>query len=532
MNLLQDKAVASHRSLLNFLIRALYRLAGKCRDNLDYSYAEMAYNLILLVRPADVRSVMRLSNLHLERGRDDTAIGVLEHWVKICPDDMSAHMVLADLFGKKGENLKAQSHLDACSTLGPNSQEMLVALGRLNRFQGNLRASSDFFKAALQQKEDPEVLYDFAQNLIDEGDQAAAISILEKVVELSRTFAAPYLSLARSGFYSTVSHAHIGRIKACLANSKLDPNNRIGFHYTLGMIYDQHSLWDEAFTHFRCANDLKREQEPFDSEEIGKRVTKRIKVFDKTLIDTKQGPERNGENLIFVTGMPRSGTTLVEQILSSHQKVRAGGERQDIEALMTQMACALKKPYPECVYDLDDKTVSELVRAYQERIDGLDGQDLRFVDKSLNNAYEIGLISVLFPHAKIIHCMRNRLDTCLSCYFQDFHGVRYACDLHTLGMVYRHYERLMQHWTSMLPGRIFEIQYENLVRDPEPNVRRLLSYCELEWHEACLRPHETKRVVRTVSASQVKSPFYTRSVGKWKNYEKHIGALINAVGTS
>jgi hypothetical protein len=259
-----------------------------------------------------------------------------------------------------------------------------------------------------------------------------------------------------------------------------------------------------------------------------------INVCDRAYFDKQAtiAPVERGTGLIFIVGMPRSGSTLVEQILASHRDVYAGGERRDIKALPTELCQAVNLAYPLCLRSLDSELADRLAKGHLERVWHLAQGRRWFVDKCLMNFVDIGMIVALFPAARIVHSIRNPLDTCLSCYFGDFEEVNFTHDLETLGKYYRWYERVMSHWHACLPGRILDFHYESLVNEPESQIRLLLDYCGIPWDDACLKPHETTRAVFTLSANQVKAPISAKSVGRWKNYQQHLGPLFRGLGVS
>jgi hypothetical protein len=230
--------------------------------------------------------------------------------------------------------------------------------------------------------------------------------------------------------------------------------------------------------------------------------------------------------------MMRSGTTLAEQILASHPRVYGAGELPLLGRLIESLPRRLGTGdgYPEAVRRLDRATTRALAAEHQQRLKGLGGAAERVVDKMPANFLALGLIATLFPRARIIHCRRDPIDTCLSCYFHDFGpSIPYTLDLRHLGLYYRAYERLMAHWAAVLPVPVFELRYEELTADQEAVSRRLVAFCGLEWDERCLRFHETRRVVRTASQLQVRQPLYRGSVGRWKRYEAFLQPLRDAL---
>jgi len=231
---------------------------------------------------------------------------------------------------------------------------------------------------------------------------------------------------------------------------------------------------------------------------------------------------------VFIVGMPRSGTSLIEQILASHPQVFGAGELTDIVRLPLSLHTMLgtERKYPQCLSLLTQDRIDTFAQHYLDKLASLSPDASRVIDKMPGNFMHLGFIELLFPDARIIHCMRDPLDTCLSCYFQDFSRSHpYSYDLENLGAFYNEYRKIMQHWRSVLSIPMYEIQYEELVADQEMKSRELVEFCGLEWDERCLNFHETKRYVGTASYDQVRQPMYKKSAGRWKNYENRIDVL-------
>jgi hypothetical protein len=227
--------------------------------------------------------------------------------------------------------------------------------------------------------------------------------------------------------------------------------------------------------------------------------------------------------------MPRSGTTLTEQIASSHSRVGGAGELRTLGDLMRRLAG--RGGYAEALAGLTRGQSRDLARNYLEALRQIGGPGERITDKMPHNFEDLGLIALLFPNARVVHCMRDPLDTCLSCFthhFSENHG--YNTDLSVLGQYYREYRRIMQHWREVLPLRMLDFSYEALIADQEGKSRELIAFLGLEWEDACLAFHANDRLVSTPSRWQVRQPIYTSSVKGWKKYEKHLGPLFEALG--
>ena len=236
---------------------------------------------------------------------------------------------------------------------------------------------------------------------------------------------------------------------------------------------------------------------------------------------------------MFIVGMPRSGTSLVEQIIASHPRAFGAGELNDIGRMARELPVLVNtaRPYPEALDRLTPDIVDTLAGRYLGALSARAPDAARVTDKMPFNMLWLGLIAKLFPNARVIHCRREAMDNCLSCYFQLFNqGLRFSYDLAHLGRVYRQHERLMAHWQACLPLSMLTVDYETLVADPENQTRRLIAFTGLEWDAGCLDFHRTERDVRTASVWQVRQPVYQSSVARWRAYEPWLGSLQAALG--
>lgn len=305
---------------------------------------------------------------------------------------------------------------------------------------------------------------------------------------------------------------------------------RMLLHFSLGHLLDAAGEYDAAFTQFQQGNSFKERR--FDARKLINRYDSFIAAYSEDFMRRAPRAARDASRLIFIVGMPRSGTTLVEQILSSHPQVEGLGERLLLPSVVQTIPQVLGStlPYPQCMSEFTGDAANSLADAYMREVDALVGNAGHVTDKMLQNYEHLGLIALLFPGARVIHCTRNPLDTCLSCYFVNFRSDSFAAyDLSILGLHYRQYERLMAHWRTVLDIPRMDVSYEDLIADQERVTRELLTFCGLPWDDSCLRFHETGRAVVTASYDQVRQPLYRRSAGRWKHYDRHLGPLRSAL---
>ncbi len=327
-----------------------------------------------------------------------------------------------------------------------------------------------------------------------------------------------------------VRERHELHAQQLLVGKELSEPQRTRLHMGLAKYYDSRGRYDSAFEHIRTANAAKHSQHPFDSNLFTRSVDELIDTFSAESLRSLPVPEAHSGRPVFIVGMPRSGTTLVEQILASHSRIAAGGELSTLINVVAQIGRQTGKAYPAAVRDLDASALGRMGQQYLDKLESISQDALRVTDKMPFNFLHLGLIAALFPDAKIIHCRRDPLDTCLSCYFTTFsEQLQFASDLGALGRYYLDYRRMMEHWRTVLTVPMLEVQYEELVSDSDGTVRRLLEYCGVEWEPGCTRFYETARGVRTPSRWQVRQPIYRSSVGRWRRYEQHLAPLLETL---
>jgi len=303
------------------------------------------------------------------------------------------------------------------------------------------------------------------------------------------------------------------------------------FAFALGKVYADIGNDDRSFEYYLAGNQFKRNSIDYSIADDVAYFDAIKQVFKKEFFQRHAGIGSADTTPIFIVGMPRSGTSLVEQILASHSQVYGAGELNDMGNLIARACDEDSNKYPHCLLQMNDEELSGLGSAYLTRLHTYAPTAARITDKMPHNFLNLGLIHLVMPGAKIIHCHRNPADNALSIFKELFskgkHG--YAYDLKELGQYYRLYQDLMAHWRRVLPGAFYELRYEDLVADQETQTRRLLEYCDLPWEDACLAFHRSQRVVRTASLVQVRQPMHANSVEGWRRHEQRMQAFITAL---
>jgi tetratricopeptide (TPR) repeat protein len=341
-----------------------------------------------------------------------------------------------------------------------------------------------------------------------------------------------YWSLADLKNY-IFSDEEIAAMQRLITSDERDRSGEAQLHFALGRALEQRQDYEQAFAHYAGGNALRRLDAPFDIDGFERRGERIRTLFDTGFFAARGGSGDPSAAPIFIVGLPRSGSTLIEQILASHPQVEGTMELPNILNMVGQFddLAESRDGYPETVGRASAAQLTGLGRRYLEETVALRSGRAHFTDKQPNNFSHIGLIHAILPRATIIDGRRHPMDACFGTFKQHFaEGQTFSYSLSDLGRYYRCYLALMDHWDRVLPGRVLHVQYEELVREPEANIRRLLAHCGLAYEPACLSFHETRRAVRTASAEQVRQPLYSSGVGYWRHFERQLEPLRQALG--
>lgn len=439
------------------------------------------------------------------------------------------HNELAKLFIKLG---KPEAALAASEEAVRNNSSLASAYNHLGislSNNGHLKEAIPAFKKALDLKPDyADACNNMGFTYSTMGKFEEALRCYNQSLELNPTLAEACLNIARSKKFSSHDSIETRKIEKLLETPGLPTQSQITTHFALGKIYQDCENTKQAFHHYANGNQLKRKEVHHNADEHTGRISAIIDIFTTDFFNQKNNYGDNSELPVFILGMPRSGTSLVEQILASHPAVYGAGEQTLIGKTAGGLQKTLNtiKPYPFCVPLLQPDRVQRLAEDYLKKLRQLAPDAERITDKMPMNFLHLGLIALLFPRARIIHCVRDPVDTCFSNFIQLFaEGHEFSYDQQELGTFYGNYRRLMTHWNSVLPLQIHEVVYESIVSNQETEIRQLLEHCNLPWDEQCLQFHQHERSVQTASQWQVRQPVYNSAVKRWKKYEQHLEPL-------
>lgn len=440
---------------------------------------------------------------------------------------------LSRLYVDQGRLGEAIAAAQKAIELNPRLPDYHVALGAAQRATGDLEASLNSLRAAVAL--DPahaRSLNDMGVCLLVLGRFDEAESSFRRALDAEPRLAMAHENLARARQFSEKDRPQIEFVEALAAASNQGDEDQAHLHFALGKMLDDVGDYERAFAHFQSGNALEDKRMGFDAEAGRAFVERSRAAVDTALVEEKRAIGNPSDMPIFIVGMLRSGTTLVEQILASHPLIHGGGELEFFRNVAAQLPERLGggDGYPECLKSLDAQSVETIGGAYIERLRGSLGEAKHFTDKNPLNFEHLGLILLAFPNARVIHCRRDPLDVCLSIYFQHFSERHdFAYSFADIAEHHRQYLQLMEHWQGVFPGRIHDVGYEALVADLEGVGRGMFEFLQMEWDENCLEFHRTVRPVGTASHWQVRQPVYTRSVERWRHYEPYIEELRAAL---
>lgn len=454
--------------------------------------------------------------------QDREAVASCRRAIELAPQLANGHRLLSELLEAAGEFNEAAECSRSAAERDQDTAAGRLDLARAAVLDGDLSAAEACLHQAITS--DPnscELHKALGDVLAKRGCFDEAIEACDRALDCNPLYGPAHLTVVRVRKCKEADRPRLMRMLSALRDTSIDDRNRLFLHFAIGKLFDDLGEYREAMRHFDMANSIRHRYARFDRARLADNINRLIGRFTPAFFAANRRFGLPDETPLLIVGMPRSGTTLVEQIVSSHPAVTAGEElffwfnRSSMSRGIAE-ATALT---PEAGRDLAAEYIS-LLRS-------IGPSATRVTDKQTFNFQELGLIHLLLPEARIIHCRRHPIDTCLSMYFTYFKGrIPFVSDKADLAFAYRQYSKIMDHWRTTLPSdRLLEVDYERLVSDREPVTRRLIDFCDLDWHDGCLQPERNERTVTTASLWQARQPIFASSVQRWRRYEPWLGEL-------
>ena len=514
-------------------IRRKLALAGEQQQKGNFEAAAALYREVLQVDSQNVDALRMLGVLAISEGNLDEGERLLRRAVAAAPDFVNAIMDLGGALVEQNRTREAPECFKQAARLEPKNYRAHFQLAQtLAPAMFSHEAIESYEKVLALRPRHAGAHLGMGHALKTIGKTDEAIASYRKAIESRPDKGEVYWSLANLKTYR-LTRRDIEEMEKQVAAGDLPDDSHVNFLFALAKAYEDAGDFDRAWDYYVQGNSKRRMLEHYDPIRMEVQNDAIIEVFDKDFLEKNEGLGNPDPAPIFIIGLPRSGSTLLEQILASHSQVEGTAELPYIQKVQLSLnknrADGIN--YPEAVRELGELNFKSLGQDY------LDAAEIhrtekapRFIDKMPNNFPAVGLIHLVLPNAKIIDARRYPLDSCLSNYRQLYgKGQPFTYDLTDIGEYFLEYQRLMDHWHEVLPGRVLTVQYEDVVTDLETQVRRLLEYCELPWEEACLGFYKTDRSVRTASSEQVRKPIYTESVHFWRNHQEKLGELIEVL---
>jgi tetratricopeptide (TPR) repeat protein len=511
-------------------LASIYQISG------DIEEAKSTYTRALQADPENPRLRTRLAGFLQTIGEYPEALTHYQQALRIQDNVKEVYHDMGSLFSAVGNAEQAIQCYRKAIEIDPDFAKAYVNLGSALLSLGFPEQAEACGSKALELQPDdmfqPDNIEAMALLAIikeHQGEQEEAYKIIEPL--LNNEILDPNVVSA----FSTLSKAlrqtdkAVSLLEKSLENGASLPTvQRCKLHFSLGKLYDSMERYDEAFSHYAQGNRLKFAR--YSREDHRMLIDSCISTFSSEFMGRAPRSTIFSELPVFIVGMPRSGTSLVEQILATHPAVHGAGELIDVDQIARSREPESGDLFPNNVSQFNQEKINSLSIKYLDMLRGLSESATRITDKMPGNFIYLGFIELLFPNARIIHCKRDPLDTCLSCYFQNFNrGQAFSFDLSNLGIYYREYLRLMEHWKKIINIPFMEVQYEDLVENQEVMSRKIIEFCGLDWNDDCMRFYETKRYVATASYDQVRRPIYKKSVERWKYYDRYLDPLKAAL---
>jgi tetratricopeptide (TPR) repeat protein len=486
--------------------------------------------------PTDVAGLRMLAEVGARLRRYADAQTLLERCLELSPSFHAARHNYAMVLYRQAKSELALAEVNRLLEVEPRNPSYRNLKAAVLANLGDYTQSLESYESVLQEYPDqPKIWMSYGHALKTDRRQTEAISAYRRAIELKADMGEAYWSLANLKTFR-FSDDDVAAMHAGLLREPLEDDDRLHFEYALGKAYEDAADYAVSFQHYARGAEIRRRMVAYDADETSAHLDRVRTVFTKELLTRRRGVGCAAPDPIFVVGLPRAGSTLIEQILSSHSLVEGTMELPDITSMARELTGRPGRGdgplYPACLESMTDEELSDLGQRYlsQTRIQRRTAAPF-FIDKMPNNFLHIGLIHLILPNAKIVDARRHPLGCCFSAFKQHFaRGQNFSYSLDDVGRYYHDYVALLAHFDTALPGRVHRVFYEQMIDDTEGEVRRLLDYCGLPFEEGCLRFYENERAVRTASSEQVRQPIYRDGVDHYRHYEPWLGPLRAALG--
>ncbi len=497
--------------------------------------AERLTRDVLKKDPADVIAIRMLAEIGINVGQFEDAQNLLERCLELAPDFHHARHAYANVLLRRNDLEASLCEVDKLLLREPKNPAYLLLKGAVLARKGDHPPALQIYEQVLEnypRQASAHMFYGHTLKTVGKLDDA--ISAYRKSIELSPSIGEAYWSLANLKTFRFTDE-DIANMREQFQPDTGDPDDQGHLAFALGKAFEDRKDFDQSFQYYEQGNSIRGRRHRHNVKKNIFDTARQIKTLDADFFAARKNHGCTAPDPIFVVGLPRSGSTLLEQILASHSLIQGTSELPDIIAISRKLGGKSRKnpagKYPEILTELTAKQCEELGESYMNTTRVQRSDTPYFIDKMPNNFRNIGLIHLILPNAKIIDARRHPMGACFSGFKQLFAtGQTFTYDLIDVGYYYRDYMKLMDHWDEVLSGRVHRVQYEDMVTDTESEIRRLLDYCGLEFEEQCLRFYETERAVRTPSSEQVRQPVYTHGLEQWRNFEAHLGPLKEALG--
>ncbi len=479
-------------------IEAARLLAGIAVFHKRFRDAEVFLKKVLDSAPDHARAWVDLANVQREMDKFDDAVESARHVLRLAPDKAESHMAYAGAIGMTGAHEEAIEAYQKAIDMAPEKAGAVCAMAHHQKTVGR---------------------------------QDDAIASYRRAIAIKPDHAEAYWSLANLKTFR-FDDGEVAAMQELLRDDSLPDVSRAQLHNALGHEFESRKDYAGAFRHFERCNAIRRLSESYDPVETQTTYDRIIELFSSDFLEKNAGVPASAVTPILVVGLPRSGSTLIEQILASHSQVDGTHELGDLARAVQSVRRGKNRQslFPEALAGMNRQDWQSIGEEYLQRTEIFRSGAPYFIDKNPNNFIYAGVLKIALPNARIINARRHPLDSCFGSFKQLFaSGQPFTYDMTELGEYYLQYQRLMDHWHAVLPGFVLDVNYEDVVADLDGQVARLLDFCGLPFEEACLHFHETERAVKTASSEQVRRPIYSSSVNLWRNYEPHLDELIQVL---